>query len=71
MGRHVDRTGVLHDYRLRDTVKLQPSSRPMPRPVLTAVNILEKRRREDGGADLLGVLGSNHRNFQNLYDSMT
>jgi hypothetical protein len=25
----------------------------MPRPVITAVNILEKRRREDGGADLL------------------
>jgi hypothetical protein len=26
---------------------------PMPRPTITAVNILEKRRREDGGADLL------------------
>jgi hypothetical protein len=25
----------------------------MPRPVITAVSILEKRRREDGGADLL------------------
>src|SRR3954462_2149757 len=25
----------------------------MPRPVITAVNILEKRRREDGGTDLL------------------
>ena len=25
----------------------------MPRPAITAVNILERRRREDGGADLL------------------
>jgi hypothetical protein len=25
----------------------------MPRPVITAADILEKRRREDGGANLL------------------
>jgi hypothetical protein len=41
------------NYRLRDTVKPQPSSRPMPRPAITAADILEKRRRKDGGADLL------------------
>jgi hypothetical protein len=43
----------LLDYRLRDTV-MPPTIEPfMPRPVITAVNIREKRRREDGGADLL------------------